>query len=111
MTAVLAQPKDTVDAVLWERLVGRIVEDHGLGREAAEATMEQGLAFMLRCATATEPQSPTEVEDIGWHTFILFTRAYAAWCERFAGRFIHHEPVDQGCIDDGGSKCSQKCMG
>lgn len=110
MTAMLLQPRDTVDAELWDRLVGRIVADHHLDQADAEQAMEQGLAFLLRCATSTEPLSPTETEDIGWHTFILYTRAYAQWCEQHAGRFIHHEPLDQGCIDDGGSTCSSKCM-
>ncbi|WP_223884458.1 glycine-rich domain-containing protein [Micromonospora craniellae] len=30
--------------------------------------------------------------DIGWHTFILHTREYAEFCQRLAGRFIHHQP-------------------
>ncbi|MBO0880719.1 MAG: hypothetical protein J2P17_10325, partial [Mycobacterium sp.] len=32
--------------------------------------------------------------DIGWHTFILYTKDYASFCNRVAGRFIHHEPND-----------------
>lgn len=27
-----------------------------------------------------------------WHTFILFTKKYAEFCEIVAGRFIHHQP-------------------
>lgn len=27
-----------------------------------------------------------------WHTYILFTKDYAAFCERNFGRFIHHIP-------------------
>ena len=32
------------------------------------------------------------VDDL-WHTFILFTKEYAAFCNKFAGRFIHHLPI------------------
>lgn len=31
-----------------------------------------------------------------WHTFILFTKEYAQFCNKFAGKFIHHAPtIDQ----------------
>lgn len=30
-----------------------------------------------------------------WHTFITFTREYAAFCEQVAGRFIHHVPAEK----------------
>jgi hypothetical protein len=32
------------------------------------------------------------VDDL-WHTFILFTKEYARFCEETAGCFIHHDPV------------------
>ena len=30
--------------------------------------------------------------DEMWHTFVLFTQPYAAFCQRYFGRFIHHAP-------------------
>jgi hypothetical protein len=39
--------------------------------------------------------APSELVDIGWHTFILHTREYAVFCERVAGEFLHHVPTDQ----------------
>lgn len=27
-----------------------------------------------------------------WHSFILFTKEYATFCDRFNGKFIHHVP-------------------
>jgi len=32
-----------------------------------------------------------EVDEV-WHTFILFTREYAAFCREAFGEFIHHVP-------------------
>ena len=29
-----------------------------------------------------------------WHTFLLFTRLYARFCDQTAGEFLHHEPGD-----------------
>ncbi|MGZ3694784.1 MAG: glycine-rich domain-containing protein [Bdellovibrionota bacterium] len=30
--------------------------------------------------------------DMMWHTFLLFTEDYAAFCQKFFGFFIHHNP-------------------
>jgi hypothetical protein len=31
--------------------------------------------------------------DEMWHTFVLFTKDYAAFCERYFGHFVHHVPT------------------
>lgn len=36
---------------------------------------------------------PIVIIDEMWHSFILCTREYAKFCERFFGRFIHHRPT------------------
>ncbi|WP_433367889.1 glycine-rich domain-containing protein [Streptosporangium sp. CA-115845] len=38
--------------------------------------------------------SPSKRVDIGWHTFLAYTREYQDFCTRGAGRFIHHAPAD-----------------
>lgn len=35
---------------------------------------------------------PSRIVDEAWHTFILFTREYADFCERAFGGFLHHAP-------------------
>lgn len=32
--------------------------------------------------------------DPGWHALLLHTQEYTSFCERVAGRFIHHVPTD-----------------
>jgi len=83
---------------LFNRLVNRISKENDTTREFAARIMDQALAYLGTCAGATEPLSPSETVDFGWHTFILYTREYAAFCERVAGHFIHHEPTDTGTI-------------
>lgn len=57
--------------------------------------MNEALGFLQLCAKEPDGKySPSVVVDIGWHTFILYTREYAGFCERVAGRFLHHEPTD-----------------
>lgn len=36
---------------------------------------------------------PITVIDEMWHTFLLFTRDYAVFCDEYLGRFIHHIPA------------------
>lgn len=33
--------------------------------------------------------------DAMWHTFLLFTKDYAEFCQNYFGRFIHHQPVQK----------------
>jgi hypothetical protein len=80
---------------LFERLVWRIAAKEKVDQALAERIMDQGLAFLGACASDhAEPLVPSELVDIGWHTFILYTQDYADFCDRVAGRFIHHTPHD-----------------
>ncbi|OGH91170.1 MAG: hypothetical protein A2534_04285 [Candidatus Magasanikbacteria bacterium RIFOXYD2_FULL_39_9] len=37
--------------------------------------------------------APTKPIDEYWHTFILFTREYDAFCRMLSGRYVHHKPL------------------
>lgn len=37
---------------------------------------------------------PSQVVDVAWHEFILFTRAYQAFCQQALKRFLHHTPTE-----------------
>lgn len=37
---------------------------------------------------------PSSQADVFWHAFVLFTKPYAAWCDRHFGRFLHHTPFE-----------------
>ena len=94
-TPTAAPPaRDLIPAPLFDRLARRIVTDHGLDRPTAERVMTEALAFLRAAAVTDRPLSPSLMVDIGWHTFILYTREYAAFCQQVAGRFLHHVPDD-----------------
>jgi hypothetical protein len=94
--------RGSVDRQLWERLVRRLIKDEDMPRPLAERVMDQALAFLLLCAQAPGGDfSPSPLVDIGWHTFILYTKPYAEFCDRVAGRFIHHAPSDVDGMDYG----------
>jgi len=37
---------------------------------------------------------PSQVVDVAWHEFILFTRQYDEFCKKAFGRFLHHTPAE-----------------
>jgi hypothetical protein len=37
---------------------------------------------------------PSQVVDVAWHEFILFTRNYREFCRKSFGRFLHHTPSE-----------------
>ena len=37
---------------------------------------------------------PSQVVDVAWHEFILFTRNYQHFCNQALGRFLHHTPAE-----------------
>ncbi|MEH0930892.1 glycine-rich domain-containing protein [Micromonospora sp. CPCC 205558] len=84
-----------VSPELFARLTDRIAKDHPeLSADMPARILDQALAFLSAAAVTTTPIGPSALVDIGWHTFILHTRDYAEFCDRIAGRFIHHEPED-----------------
>lgn len=64
MTAVLERPamgRSLVDEYLFDRLVRRIMVNHGQDRATAERTMDQALVFLAACAkNAGVPLSPSD---------------------------------------------------
>ncbi|MEV0647506.1 hypothetical protein AB0I28_19785 [Phytomonospora sp. NPDC050363] len=74
------------------------MSEYHLDADMADRIIDQAAAFLAACATTAAPLSPSLAVDIGWHAMVLHTRDYAEFCQRVAGRFIHHVPHD----DDGG---------
>jgi hypothetical protein len=91
----LLDPRDLITTVLFDRLAGRISHDRRVERDYAERILSQTLAFLATCGRSPNTRlSPSATVDIGWHTFVLYTREYDQFCRRVAGRFIHHVPDD-----------------
>ena len=37
---------------------------------------------------------PSEIVDVAWHEFLLFTREYQMFCKKGIGKFLHHTPTE-----------------
>lgn len=106
MTATIAatafNPRTLVSDQLFDQLVRRLEQEHEIGPNYANRIMIQALAFLKACADnpGVFLAPPLEV-DKGWHMFMLHSREYAEFCDRVAGRFLHHQPADG--VADGGA--------
>lgn len=106
--------RELVSDDLWRRLVNRVLVkdaefekyfvnlDADLQRQWAERIVDQALGFLRLCADESDlaTYSPAPLVDIGWHAFILYTSEYAGFCQRLAGRFIHHVPADDENLNE-----------
>ncbi|GAA0681992.1 hypothetical protein GCM10010193_39630 [Kitasatospora atroaurantiaca] len=105
VTTERAAGRSLITPVLFDRLTQRITTDHpDITQADAERILDQALAFLATCATSTIPLGPSDIVDIGWHTFLLYTGEYADFCTKVAGRYIHHAPDDlPGAQEQGAS--------
>jgi hypothetical protein len=65
--------------------------------DAQVARVLEGLReYFAICAMANGRlvSMPSQVVDVAWHEFILFTRSYADFCQATLGRFLHHVPAE-----------------
>lgn len=74
-------------------VVHRIARKQQISLPHADALFRDTLRFLyLAGATDTKNLAPTKSIDAGWHSFLMFTRDYARFCQTYFGRFVHHEP-------------------
>src|SRR3990167_2184591 len=91
-TVASATNQSLVSTELWSRLVNRVTknlefqqffgdQDETTQRDWAERIMEQTLGFLkVSAMTADGTLSPSTNVDIGWHTFLIYTREYSDFC-------------------------------
>jgi hypothetical protein len=99
---------------LFDRLADRLVRDTGWERQLAERVIAQTAAFVKACADNPDlVLAPSRLLDAGWHAFLLDTAAYAEFCERVAGRFVHHRPQDEpvGASVTADARAAIECAG
>ena len=95
--------KGLISETLWIRLTDRIRKDEGLSAESflAERIVDQTLAYLKLAATVPNGSfAPSALVDLGWHTFLMYTREYQNFCrELTGGYFIHHSPNDDPSVN------------
>jgi hypothetical protein len=97
-------------------VVRRYLKEHGGSREEAEEVFRETLKWLYLChRTAAVPAEglacaitpDLEKIDRMWHTFLLFTRDYAEFCDRHLGMFIHHLPESEDAAEAEGEEAAR----
>jgi len=67
-----------------------------LNAEQLDRVMYGLREYFAICNTAGKRMisMPSQVVDMAWHEFILFTRSYEEFCQQGLGRFLHHTPAE-----------------
>jgi hypothetical protein len=86
-----------------EAVVLRFLETWDLPRAEADELFDQMLKWLWLGATLTVRgdrlgmaiSQSTKLIDEMWHTFVLFSRDYVAFCDRHFGFYLHHDPTPQ----------------
>jgi hypothetical protein len=76
-------------------VVKRYAKDYQADLAYAERLERELKRYLILCALDLDKgYAMAGPVDGLWHTFLLFTRLYASFCEQTAGKFLHHEPGD-----------------
>lgn len=87
--------------VLWDKISSGT---HVQGQEVPRLLTEV-LRYLHLVAASGQVLTPSHSVDLAWHEFILCTRTYGAFCRRYFGRMIHHQPG--GMEDENNSQFDQ----
>lgn len=75
-----------------DTLVQKLAADLSLSPDGARTLLEDVKRFLALSAATGRRLSPTPAIDRGWHVFLVFTKNYPAFCQKFCKRMIHHVP-------------------
>jgi hypothetical protein len=103
LLCVTVLPLDEVLRYQNDEVVHRFSSDHSISVADAEEIFLETKRWLWLCASqmAAAPNgigeripllSEARVLDLMWHTFLIFTTDYAAFCEKYFGFFVHHHP-------------------
>ncbi|MBE9498025.1 MULTISPECIES: glycine-rich domain-containing protein [unclassified Streptomyces] len=97
VTGPVRSVREVVSADLWDKQVGLLMRDYPYDSVMATRVLGQGYAYLLTAMNHRGQQlglAPSKVVDIGVHTIILDTMAYAELCGKYnGGQFLHHVPL------------------
>jgi hypothetical protein len=80
-------------------VVKKYAQEYEVSIPVATERFEELKKFLFICATKEGNFSPSFVIDDIWHTFILFTKDYANFCNDYLGKFIHHAPDTEFSVE------------
>ncbi len=97
ITSTRRTVRDLVPADLWTKQIGLLMRDYPYDTVMAARVLGQAYAYLLTAMAHRGEHlelGPSSLVDIGVHTIILDTVAYAELCAKHnGGHFLHHVPA------------------
>ena len=84
--------KEKVMAYTNHDVIKKYSDEMGISEEEAEIAFTELKKFLYVCGATTGGLTPSSELDAIWHQFILFTKEYGRFCNRYFGKTIHHSP-------------------
>jgi hypothetical protein len=85
-----------MEALLTDRLEKLVARDTSWNKEKTEHAVDKYFEFLKKCRDNPDTIiEPTELVDKVWHTAILDTRNYVAFCNDYFGYYLHHTPYEE----------------
>jgi len=89
-------------------VINRYMKEQDCSEEEATTVFQETKKLLALVVLFPEVSfSPSEAQDAMWHEFIMYTKDYAAFCDKFFGTFIHHEPCEGGLKVTNGCKAKE----
>jgi hypothetical protein len=102
---------DEVLAYRHGNVVRRYCREQQVSLEVGEERFQEMLKWLYLCYRYAIDEQPHRFEcamtpellqlDEMWHCFVLHTRDYAEFCDRYFGFFLHHEPQNDEVAETG----------
>ena len=90
-----------------EHIIERYSHDYDVPPDLARRHAEEIKRFLVLCALHPEKRYGMRGDlDRFWHTFMIYSREYTAFCEQIAGRYIHHAPEGPASVSPEEAKSS-----
>lgn len=100
------RPLDEVLAYQNDEVVQRFASDFKTSRAEADEIFLETKRWLWLCADEMARAkdglgekipllSEARAIDLMWHTFVIFTRDYDRFCQKYFGFYVHHQPRTQ----------------
>ena len=95
MNTAIDASLDTLLQYHHSQLVERLADKLQLSTNQATGLFQDLKRFLHLCGSSDQQSVPPPHIDAAWHEFLLYTKDYSEFCNRFLGRFIHHTPFSK----------------
>lgn len=96
--SLLTERKAFIDGYSFPRSISeKVIAQYPHLTEQQASQVISGLREYFRLCHIADHKMvsmPSQVVDVAWHEFILFTKEYQLFCNQALGRFLHHTPAE-----------------